>query len=134
MNPRIKAQWIAALRSGDYTQGFGVLRGTRIADGTIGHCCLGVLCNLYVQETGRGTWMPVDSESAGSMENGFAQDTTFVSGEDNQPYTTFPPNEVIQWAGYTEADQARLSMNHLAGRNDSGETFWQIAQRIEESL
>lgn len=37
MNPEIKAQWIAALRSGSYDQCIG-----RLTDGT-GYCCLGVL-------------------------------------------------------------------------------------------
>ena len=39
MTPELKAQWIAALRSGEYTQGRGALK---TGDG--GYCCLGVLC------------------------------------------------------------------------------------------
>ena len=39
MTPELKAQWIAALRSGEYTQGRYNLRTRE------GHyCCLGVLC------------------------------------------------------------------------------------------
>lgn len=41
MNPEIKAQWVAALRSGTYPQGQSVLRSL---DGR--YCCLGVLCDL----------------------------------------------------------------------------------------
>lgn len=49
MNPTIKAQWIAALRSGDYLQGVGALH----ANG--GYCCLGVLCDLHAK-AGLGQW------------------------------------------------------------------------------
>jgi len=40
MNPAIKTQWVAALRSGEYQQGRNFLRTDE------GFCCLGVLCDL----------------------------------------------------------------------------------------
>lgn len=40
MNQEIKAQWVAALRSGEYKQGTGVLQ----CDDE--YCCLGILCVL----------------------------------------------------------------------------------------
>lgn len=40
MDEKIKARWVKALRSGDYTQGNGAL----LDDGK--HCCLGVLCEV----------------------------------------------------------------------------------------
>lgn len=49
MNPEIKAQWIAALRSGTYLQGVGALH----VNGD--YCCLGVLCDLHAK-AGLGTW------------------------------------------------------------------------------
>lgn len=45
MNEEIKAQWVAALRSGEYKQAVGTLRDER-RDGSVGFCCLGVLCDL----------------------------------------------------------------------------------------
>ena len=39
MAPELKAQWIAALRSEEYTQGYNSLR-----TGNGYYCCLGVLC------------------------------------------------------------------------------------------
>jgi len=42
VNQEIKAQWVAALRSGEYEQGQGALN----SDGKF--CCLGVLCELAV--------------------------------------------------------------------------------------
>lgn len=45
MNPKAKAQWIAKLRSGEYTQGTGSLR-----DSGNKYCCLGVLCEVAVED------------------------------------------------------------------------------------
>lgn len=45
MNTDIAQRWADALRSGDYAQGRGVLRGS---DDT--YCCLGVLCELAVED------------------------------------------------------------------------------------
>ena len=42
MNKTIKKKWLAALRSDKFTQGEGSLKRTQ--DGTVRHCCLGVLC------------------------------------------------------------------------------------------
>lgn len=44
MNPEIKAQWVAALRSGDYKQGRSELKSY-----TGYYCCLGVACDLAVK-------------------------------------------------------------------------------------
>ena len=41
MNSEIKAQWVEALRSGNYKQGRGFLHSK---SGT--YCCLGVLCDI----------------------------------------------------------------------------------------
>lgn len=46
MNPRIRDMWAEALESGEYCQGNGRLRFNKK------HCCLGVLTDLYVKETG----------------------------------------------------------------------------------
>lgn len=40
MKESVMKTWVAALRSGEYTQGKGVLK----SEGT--HCCLGVLCEI----------------------------------------------------------------------------------------
>ena len=46
MKPRIKARWIKALLSGDYTQGRNALKSSTDGGKTFKHCCLGVLCEL----------------------------------------------------------------------------------------
>lgn len=40
MDPDIKQRWVAALRSGNYSQTIGFLRNED------GYCCLGVLCDI----------------------------------------------------------------------------------------
>jgi len=59
LDPEIKAQWINALRSGDYDQGQGRLRkpGSDIHDELSDDkfCCLGVLCDLQ-EKAGKGYW------------------------------------------------------------------------------
>ena len=42
MNSELKAKWVAALRSGRYKQGDGLLRSRNDE-----YCCLGVLCDVY---------------------------------------------------------------------------------------
>jgi hypothetical protein len=41
VNPEVKTKWVAALRSGEYKQGRGLLR-----NGAGQYCCLGVLCEI----------------------------------------------------------------------------------------
>ena len=55
MNTRIANKWIKALESGKYVQGKGVLKtGTTEKPK---HCCLGVLCELYMKENpGEAEW------------------------------------------------------------------------------
>ncbi len=45
MSPEFKAQWVAALRSGEYTQGYNHLRA-KDPQGGYSYCCLGVACDL----------------------------------------------------------------------------------------
>jgi len=47
MDKEIKAQWIAALRSGRYRQGYCFLKAE--VDGISHFCCLGVLCELALE-------------------------------------------------------------------------------------
>jgi hypothetical protein len=50
MNPEMKTKWTSALRSGDYPQTRGRLTRTDSAGNSVGHCCLGVLCEILVDE------------------------------------------------------------------------------------
>lgn len=49
MKRKLRDKWVAALRSGKYPQGHGRL-SRKTADGTSKFCCLGVLCEVLVDE------------------------------------------------------------------------------------
>jgi len=42
-------KWVDALRSGEYNQVKGTLKG-KMEDGTVGFCCLGVYCEIMGKE------------------------------------------------------------------------------------
>jgi len=125
MNPKVKARWVAALRSGEYKQ----IEGSLKKDG--GFCCLGVLCDLYARERGINEWAP----------------SRFWRDADE-----LPNDEVCDWAGfpYTDEDEdgrmLRCSSDYdpevfishtargLSGHNDAGRTFAEIADAIESQL
>lgn len=50
MDEEIKKKWIQALESGKYKKGTERLRSGKE------FCCLGVLCDIYIKETGLGEW------------------------------------------------------------------------------
>jgi hypothetical protein len=127
MNPDVKAQWVAALRSGEYAQGREVLHSTEYDS----YCCLGVLCDVAVKS---GLDIPVDHMPA----------ATFYG----EKHCTLPAG-VMEWAGldeelpgtsidmhvvspdeYDEYDEGAYPAN-LANLNDLGWSFEQIADVIE---
>jgi hypothetical protein len=78
VNPEVKAKWVAALRSGEYEQGSGVLN----KDGKL--CCLGVLCELAIKDG-----VPISKTE--HYENLVAYNG----------YETSLPVAVMEWAGMT---------------------------------
>ena len=91
LKPEVKAQWVAALRGGDYQQGTNTLR-TRNYDAETGEwangpdrfCCLGVLCELAVKD---GAIPPGSATEA---------DKDYEYGAD--AFTSVLPAEVVHWA------------------------------------
>jgi hypothetical protein len=130
MNPEIKAQWVAALRSGDYEQGMSRLVTVR-GDGTFDYCCLGVLCDLAVKADVPLTVL--DEGISRSYDN----------------YNGLLPQAVRDWAGFTEDSaidtgegEFRVHVGiseagdpiDLAELNDGGDSFDKIAELIEAGL
>lgn len=118
MDPELKDEWVAALRSGEYPQGNGKLN----VDGK--YCCLGVLCELLVKQ---GTVEEYDSNGAisygmGNEYNGtiLTQDIVRIAGLTSP--TGRLPTPVI-WGG--------KAFHSLSGLNDSGASFTEIANIIE---
>lgn len=121
LKPDVKALWLKKLRSREYLQGRDLLR----SDDHTEYCCLGVLTDLAVQ--------------AG-----------VVSDEDAFPYyedTQYPCRKVTRWAAAEEWDDlsetfwrcttplhSSLATTDLADVNDSGWSFEEIADIIEEQF
>lgn len=117
MNQNVKARWIEALRSGRYTQGRHLLRSPGDK-----YCCLGVLCDLAVEDE-VGAWVDLapgapDGQhwNLGDSADGFS--------------STALTRKVMDWSGVSP-----LSQDALIQMNDQqGASFEEIAQYIEEEV
>lgn len=126
LKPEVKAEWIAALEGGKYIQCSSSLR---LKNGeTTRHCCLGVLCEIYLKHNPNdASWLPqVDGRDL------------FVSRSSANNLSL--SNEVFEWAVETTVDLVIskrdfvIEGDSLASRNDTGETFHEIADLIKKHL
>lgn len=132
---------LAALRSGEYIQGEAAMH---VCNGEATWCCLGVACEVFRQETGRGTWEHDDKHR--SMKEGAK---VFTLGEYASP--GYPPGAVLEWFGFPPTDpnnvsgdvaqdidlpRAKMPNDQQSARasrmNDSSQSFETIADAIEE--
>lgn len=121
MNPKVKARWVKALRSGRYKQGKRSLRrkvqGTRTTDK---FCCLGVLCDLAVQAR------VIPKAELDSLDGVYG----YGKGEDKNSGVL--PQAVAEWAGLNSSSGV-YGAGSLTTDNDAlDRDFYQIAQIIEE--
>ena len=105
----LKAKWLAALRSGEYTQGRGQL--SLEVEGVMHHCCLGVLCRL------QGRLVKIGS---------LAYDGTLVSASSLVLSTDNPVNFLMHFRARMDGAERTL-----ADLNDRGASFAEIADIIE---
>jgi hypothetical protein len=127
MNQKIKAEWVAALRSGQYKQGEGALR-----DKKDHYCCLGVLCEIARKhEVDLIVTEPHVDDEDGSFSINWEYDGT----------EELLPDAVVQWAEL-DSDNPEVQIGidgeivweGLANVNDRGTPFPMIAEMIENSL
>ena len=116
-------EWVAALRSGDYTQTEGSLN-----DGE-GFCCLGVLCNLIDSD---GWFRSGISGYGWTAGDGIPNPSVHILGPRSRSRNVtakgLPDNyPLIILDGATTAQR-------LANMNDEGYTFEEIADYIEECV
>lgn len=111
MTPELKSNWVAALRSGKYTQGQTYLRSK-----TDKYCCLGVLADLCGEK-----WDTISPNTYGFYE---------VLPE----YSRYTAITVFsfQYAKRVGLPQGVLST--LISMNDQGVPFDRIATYIERTL
>lgn len=139
MNPEVKAEWVAALRSGEYMQTKGHLKDSN------GMCCLGVLCDIAAKHEPGWKW-----EAEAFPDTNGDDCYEFTSFKDDHPYTS---NSVLPWPVKRWADlrdeNPRIAQLlddtgdavSIASLNDGNKgigvehhTFAQIADIIEKYL
>lgn len=118
MNPKVKEIWLDRLENGNIPQATG-----KLGDLEGGRCCLGVLCDIAVEE-------------------GIIQPPTVY--DDQLKYAdelVILPRDVMEWAGLDynnggfSADPEKtpdFMDDALSYQNDQGKTFPEIAQIIRE--
>lgn len=150
MRPEVKEKWIEKLESGEFKQGKYVLKKQH-DEGDVRHCCLGILCEIYAEETG-AKWEP-DLSIGRQVEE---------EESDYRPVITYSLHEcpsvlpvaVSEWAGLDDSNpsipfgkvlevagaddpgliliDARPRLSYLNDRMDL--SFEQIARLIREVL
>lgn len=100
MNPEIKKRWLGALRSGRYDQGRnGYLRQPH-GRGNALFCCLGVLCDLAVQD-GLAEWVDVPDTRLHDAHSVLVWNGEELDVDRNYDYL---PEKVQEWAGLPDRD------------------------------
>jgi len=132
MNQEIKAKWLEALRSGEYKQGMKKLKSGD------NFCCLGVLCDIYRKETGKGEWKEI-------IEPGEIHATMNFFSEKEYNCGTLT-EDVGKWAGFeNNSINGVKNLKHpfitvdserdgIAVFNDRGMSFKALADIIERQL
>ena len=116
MTPQFKNAWVAALRSGEYTQGYGFLHQLD-PDGHDTYCCLGVACEVAKKLRMNIGLVTADAEILPDYAAG-------VMGFYDRAGTTSEGLTIILSDGN--------EYGSLAEANDHGGTFAQIADAIEK--
>jgi len=124
VNERIE-KWVEALESGEFEQTEGALR-----EGD-SYCCLGVACEVFRRETGRGRW--VNPEWGGPlefrMEDGpFEEGSVAVMPVAVARYFNIQSNPTLMYG----SDRLKKDLYPAASLNDKGVPFVEIARAIRE--
>lgn len=131
MKQEIKASWLEALRSGRFEQTDGAL--SKVRDGRLKHCCLGVLCELAVE----AGVVDRDAQARDVVEGGYVGYVPKGYGA-HYGETSVLPAAVTGWAELDETNPGVSGPDgrtSLAGLNDDHSyTFAAIADVIEREL
>jgi hypothetical protein len=119
VNPEIKQEWLAELRSGKYRQGKNALRRRGASGDTF--CCLGVLCNILTMRPAFREYLRWADEPRGAGEIDILDE---FHGDDELG--------VIPDMVRSEIGLDKNLHDELATLNDDGAGFEYIADVIEE--
>lgn len=136
MKSDIKQKWIDALRSGKYRQALGSLK-----EGSNKYCCLGVLCDIYINETKAAQWNHNNRVEWGNIERSgqLLPDTIAEWAGIENPMSTPTVSVYIKDNVRKAYYRAKYGISdrfepHLANINDLGTSFSEIADIIEKEL
>lgn len=127
MKTEVKKKWVYALMSGKYMQGKGQLRQRNQ------YCCLGVLCDIYKENTGKGEWVNPNSTNDRASLREFQYENS--DGETRRAAAVLP-KPVREWAGL-ESNQPfvpKLGTTLSTLNDDNKHDFTDIASVIREEL
>lgn len=141
MRGEVLDEVVKRLRSGKYKQGSSALRRKAKDGGPDRFCCLGVMCEIAVEE---GVLVRLDTDFPGTSY-GYK-----VAGQDST-YTAYLPPAVIEWAGMVSDQEKEASHEEyhyeergsfdfgthdsLAAMNDNGRyNFPAIADWMEANV
>ena len=127
MNQDVLKKWVAELRSGKYNQGEGHLMQID-DDGDEHFCCLGVLCEIALDE------------GVPNLERVYNEDARRYFYNERED---FLPEPVIEWVGFnsknpgvpyvqSDDDSETVDDKPLSELNDEGLSFAAIADLIEQ--
>ena len=118
MREDFKKEWVAALRSGEYKQGYGELKNN-----TGEYCCLGVACDLLVKK----------GLAKEQTSNGL---NVYALSNDNDLDWSVLPKSIANYLGLSKDPDIIVDgeAHCISGVNDEGKTFSEIATLIEEQL
>jgi hypothetical protein len=124
MNKDVKALWLDALRSGEYSQATGMLRKSK--DDSFCFCALGVLADLAIKTGGVGEWTYLPGY-------GWAHRVETVDSDgipDWDETVAVPAPKAMEWADmpYTVAEGIWFL------NDGEKKSFSEIADYIEENL
>ncbi len=119
MDKHVAERWAQALRSGKYKQA-----KNRLKNGQEHFCCLGVLCDLYREEQGKGEWVTPK----------YCETSEFHLDCAGEFEGAVLPDSVREWAGMISHDGYLKGTQdtRLVSLNDRGVEFPQIADLIEK--
>ena len=92
MKVEIAERWLRALQGSAYEPAKNQLRTAT------GYCCLGVLCDLYHNETGKGEWRKPSAKTWWVFQTDYVAERNYL------------PQAVQDWAGLTCRNPMGLSV------------------------
>lgn len=111
--------FVAALRSGEFTQGQGVLKRRNTINGKVSHCCLGVFCEIAMRH---GVQLEVtDFEMTSEQATGYR----FNGAGSHLPL------EVADWLGIPLNPWVNLTDTAMSVNDAFGWNFTRIADAFD---